>query len=242
MGSAMQEETGQPFFFTGRWRGRKLWVLICASILAAAVAFLLVLVSPSLDSEAQQIAGTARETALETARTETAGEGESEQPQEPAVQEGGQQPLITPGTGEQAPGVVVEFPEPAGITPEEPPPGGYRDIYGHWVLDMSGSAYGLTNCHIVLNEEGTISSPPDYDQVFQIAASTFTWQEGSPAFSASLQLILKMSSGQVTIPVQVDLAGNVAGSMLAITGSFTASPQGEAYAPYAQQGDFSMLR
>jgi hypothetical protein len=44
------------------------------------------------------------------------------------------------------------------------------------------------------------------------------------------------------IPVQVDLAGNVMESMVEITGDFTASPQGEAYAPYTQQGDFIMHR
>jgi hypothetical protein len=242
----MEEETAQPFFFRGRWRGRKLWILICASFLAITAVFLLVWINPSSENGAGQASAAQQEAAQLEAPEETANQAPSDttsgQTQEPAVQDSGEQPSITPGTGENAPGMVVEFPDPTGSGPATPPPGGYTDIRGPWILDMTGYAYGLTNCHIILNEDGTISSPPDYDQVFQIAASTYTWQEGSPAFSASLQLMLKMGSGQVLIPVQVELVGNAAESMLEITGDFTAEPQGEVYAPYAQQGDFIMHR
>jgi hypothetical protein len=137
--------------------------------------------------------------------------------------------------------VVVDFPDPQQGIPEAPA-GGYEDVSGHWILDMSGYAYGLTNCHIFLEEDGTISSPPDYAQVFEIAYSTYTWEEGSPSFTASLQLMLMMSSSQVLNPVRVELAGTVSDSLLEINGDFTAEPQGEPYAPYAQQGTFVMHR
>ena len=238
----MEEEVGQQFTFRGRWRGRKLWILICASLLAVAAVFMLVWIRPSSDNGTGQAAPVQQEAAQPQASGEPANDAESEQTQEPTAQTGGQQPTITPGSGEDAPGVVVQFPDPVESTPEEPPPGGYKDVYGGWVLDMTGSAYGLTNCHIILNQDGTISSPPDYDQVFQIAASTFTWRQGDPAFSATMQLMLKMGGGQMLIPLKVVLTGNAANSLTEITGDFTAEPQGEAYAPYAQQGDFAMHR
>jgi hypothetical protein len=242
----MEEEVGQPFTFRGRWRGRKLWILLCASLLAAAAVFALVWIKPASDSGTGQAApaqqGAAQPQASGQPADGPASNTANGETQQPTAQSEGQQPTITPGAGENAPGVVVQFPDPADSTPEEPPPGGYKDIYGSWVLDMSGSAYGLTNCHIILNQDGTISSPPDYDQVFQIAASTFTWREGDPAFSATLGLTLKMGGGQTLIPLQVELVGSVASSFAKITGDFTAEPQGEAYAPYTQQGPFSMHR
>jgi hypothetical protein len=107
---------------------------------------------------------------------------------------------------------------------------------------MSGSAYGLTNCHIFLEGNGTISSPPDYVQAFEIAASSYTWEDGSPSFSASLQVMLKMSASQILIPVQIELKGTVSDSLVQISGDFIANPQGEPYAPYGQQGTFVMHR
>jgi hypothetical protein len=219
--------------------------LLCASLLAAAAVFMLVWIKPSSDNDA----GQASPVQQEAAQPEASGEPSDEpansatngQTQDPAAGGVGQQPTMTPGTGENAPGLVVQFPDPVDSTPE-PPPGGYQDIYGSWILDMSGSAYGLTNCHIILNEDGTISSPPDYDQVFQIAASSFTWRQGDPAFTATLQLMLNMGGGQMLIPLKVVLRGNAADSFTEITGDFTAEPQGEAYAPYTQQGAFTMYR
>jgi hypothetical protein len=239
---AVEEETGQPFSFIGRWRGRRLWILMCAGLLAAAAVFVLVWFKPVSDDGTGQASPVQHEMAQPEPASGTVGDTANVQTQEAAEPQGSQQPTTTPRTQGSAPGTVVEFPEPVTSEPETPPPGGYTDICGHWVLDMSGPAYGLTNCHIVLNEDGTISSPPEYDQVFRISASTYSWQEGDTAFSASLQLVLKMGSGQVQVPVQVELAGNVDESMLEIMGNFTASPQGEAYAPYFQQGGFTMQR
>ncbi|MDD3717253.1 MAG: hypothetical protein PHP28_01155 [Actinomycetota bacterium] len=242
----MEEETDQPFFFRGRWRGQKLWILICASLLAGALVFMLVWINPSSENGRGRASPAGRETSQPEAAAGSAEDpmqdAKGGQPQEPAAQEDGQQPPATPGAGGSAPGIVVEFPEPAGMIPAEPPPGGYGDVLGHWVLNMSGSDYGLTNCHVVMNEDGTISSPPDYDQVFLITGSAYTWREGSSGFSASLRVTLKLNGGQAAIPVEIELAGNVAESLLEITGSFTASPPGEAYGPYAQRGGFAMHR
>jgi len=240
----MEEETGQPFIFVGRWRGRRLWTLACATVLAAALVLLMVWVIPASRGNDERA-----EAAWQDTSQPAAAEGPGVEQQLPQVEQqpessqpaGGGNPTITPGTGGQTPGLVVDFPDPVGESPEVPA-GGYEDIFGHWILDMSGSAYGLTNCHIFLEENGTISSPPDYAQVFEIASSSYTWEEGSSSFVASLQLMLKMSSSGVLIPVQIELAGTVSASLMEINGDFIANPQGEPYAPYGQQGTFVMHR
>jgi hypothetical protein len=234
----VEEEPGQPFVFRGRWRGRKLWVLACAAALAAALAFTMVWVLPSQENDASQKSSSSTDRAQVDAGTQE-DEGQPREPDHRADRPG---PTMTPGDGGSAPGIVIDFPDPAGVVPEPPPPGGYGDVGGRWILDMSGSAYGLTNCHIILNEDGTISSPPDYDQVFHIAASSYRWRGGDPSFSASLQLMLKMGSSPSLVPVQIELSGIVSGSLLEISGDFTASPQGEIYAPYGQTGAFRMHR
>jgi hypothetical protein len=244
----MEEEVGQPFVFRGRWRGRKLWILLCASLLSTALVLLLVWILPSSHTDDDQAAPAGQETTQPEAVEETAGG----QPQEdtaqtgeeaPAVtpQTGGEAPVITPGTGGEQPGLLVDFPDLPGSAPEVPPTGGYENIYGRWVLDMTGSAYGLTNCHVVLEEGGTISTPPEYAQVFEIVASQYQWETGE-RFTASLQLIVKVSAGRVMIAVQVELTGTVSGSLVEISGDFIATPQGEAFALYTQQGAFSMHR
>jgi len=244
----MEEETGQPFTFIGRWRGRRLWTLACAAVLAAALVLLMVWVIPASQGKDER-AEAARQDTPQTAGAEEPGAGQTaveqqsevEQTPESSPSAGAGNPTITPGTEGQTPGMVVDFPDPVGESPEAPA-GGYEDIAGHWILDMSGSAYGLTNCHILLEEDGTISSPPDYDQVFEIASSSYTWEKGNPSFVASLQLMLKMSSSQILIPVQIELAGTVSDSLQEINGDFIANPQGEPYAPYGQQGTFVMHR
>ena len=78
--------------------------------------------------------------------------------------------------------------------------------------------------------------------MFEIAASSYSWEDGNPSFSASLQVMLKMASSQVLIPVSIELVGTVDGAFVEINGDFAAEPQGELYAPYAQQGTFVMHR
>ena len=157
----MQEDTEQTFNFRGRWRGRKLWILACAAVLAAGLVLLIVLVIPSSQSNDEKAAA-AEQDITQPAAGEEEGAGQQQQPEAgqqqngSSGQDGGESPTITPGEVGQSPGIVVDFPDPSSQSPEAPP-GGYGDIYGHWVLDMSGSAYGLTNCHIFLEDNGTIS-------------------------------------------------------------------------------------
>ncbi len=239
----MEEETEQPRSFLGRLRGRKLWILVCASLVAAvAVCLLVFLINPSDESDTQEDSPAQQDAEQAQEPDDSADGGVESQPQEAPAQDSGEQPTTAPGTGEGAPATVVAFPDPADGGTVAPPPGGHTDLTGRWVLEMSGDAYGFTNCHITLNADGTISSPPEYDQVFQIMTSAYTWREGDAAFSASLQFVLKLGQGQVAVPVRMELAGNVAGSMLEISGEFTAEPEGEAYALYFQQGGFSMRR
>jgi hypothetical protein len=239
-----QEVTENAFSYKGRWRGRKLWILICATTLAAVAVLFLIWALPSADNGGDAAVGADESEVGAEPAEESAEPGgvAEEQSQAPVEEPAGQDPTISPGTEAGAPDIVVNFPDPAEGGGEEPPTGGYTDAYGHWVLDMSGSEYGLTNCHIVLEESGVISAPPDYDQVFEIVASEFSWESGSPAFTATLQLILKLGSNQGSVPVAIELSGTVAPSFEEMGGDFIATPQGEAYAPYAQRGTFTMHR
>ncbi|RJP27709.1 MAG: hypothetical protein C4536_13415 [Actinobacteria bacterium] len=238
----MQEDKGQQITFMGRWRGRRLWILIGAAVIAAALVLFLVWAIPSSESDTEREAQAdqdSQQPATEQPATEQEADGEEQQ--DATAPGNGAGPTMTPGTGGDEPGMVVDFPDPAEGIPAAPP-GGYKDIHGHWILDMSGSVYGIANCHIILEENGTISSPPDYVQVFEIAASSYTWADGDPSFTASLQLMLKMGSSPALIPVHIELRGDVSESLQEIGGDFIAEPQGETYAPYAQQGTFAIHR
>lgn len=237
------EVTGEEFSYKGRWRGRKLWILICATALAAVAVLFLIWALPSADNGGDAAVGAGESEVGAEPAEESAEPGgvAEEQSQAPVEEPAGQDPTISQGTGAAEPDIVVNFPDPADGG-EEPPPEGYMDVYGHWVLDMSGSEYGLTNCHIVLEESGAITAPPDYDQVFDIVTSEFRWESGSPAFTATLQLILKLGSNQGSVPVAIELSGTVTPSFDGIGGDFIATPQGEAFAPYAQRGTFTMHR
>lgn len=242
----MEEDTGRTFSVPGRWRGRRPWIPLCASLVAAAAVFLLVWIIPPPEQGAGEASPARGEGELQRAPEETAdgtnGDAAGGRAQDAPGRESGPQPTVAPGTGEGAPGVVVAFPDPADGGAAVPPPGGYADLAGGWVLEMSGNAYGLTNCHVTLHADGTISSPPEYDRLFEVMAGTYTWREGGPAFSASLHIALKPGPGRAAVPVRMELTGNVAGSMREIRGEFSAEPQGEVYAPYAQRGGFSMRR
>lgn len=172
-------------------------------------------------------------------------EDSSEQPQSPsqddgATQPGGQEATITPGGGGNGPGLTVTFPEPTGGA-QQPPEGGYKDIYGQWITEMAGSMYGLKNCYFYLETNGNMSAPSNYDAVFEIGTSQFQWRNGNPAFNAELQVMLKLGD-QDKIPVKIKLTGQVSQSFTKIEGTFSAIPQADAYAVYSQQGSFTMHR
>ena len=229
----MEEDRQYPGEGPGLRAGRRIWLQASVIALAAAITLILLLVLPASNSGVDQ-AGPVEERPAE--------EAVGEQPAAPPGQDGGQGATVVPGGGGNAPDLVVQFPNPAVGVNTGPPRGGYQDVSGQWVMEMSGSNYGLQNCYLSLEESGAITAPGDYDYVFQIMGSEYRWEQGDPAFNATLQLAVKMGSNQTLIPVKVELSGQVSGSLSEIEGDFTATPQGNAYAVYAQQGRFKMHR
>ena len=223
----------------GGWMSnRKLWFGAAALILVVIVVLVLVWVLPSSDNgsvvEEEDVTQTVEEeVAEEEEPVETGGEEQS------GEEQGGEGITITPG--DSSSGYTVEFPDPEDSTEEPAPEGGYTDIAGTWVIDMSGSIFGLTNCHLRL-ENGEISAPDDYDMAFEIVASQYTWDESSSSFSASLDIIVKLGYTDESVPANLELQGTVADSLTQIDGDFVAEPQGEAYVIYAEQGAFNMHR
>ena len=222
----------------GGWMSnRKLWLGAAALILVVIVALVLVWVLPSSgngeDVAQEDIAPPLEEEVVE-----------EEEPSKAGGQQGGEQQGgegITVSPGDDSSGYTVEFPDPVDGTDEPAPEGGYTDIAGGWVIDMSGYVYGLTNCHLRL-ENGEISAPDDYDMAFEIMTSRYTWDKESSSFSASLQIIVKMGNTGMSVPADLELQGTVADSLTRIEGDFHAEPQSEAYAMYSEQGTFTMNR
>lgn len=218
----------------GGWMSnRKLWFGAAALILVVIVALVLIVVLPSSENGAD----VEQEDAAQVVEEEVV---EEEEPVEAGgEQQSGEGITVSPGDGSSD--YTVDFPDPADSTDEPAPEGGYTDVAGAWVIDMDGSIYALNNCHLHL-ENGQITTPDDYDQVFEIMASQYSWDEESSTFNASLQVIVKLGSGQLGVPASLELKGTVAGSIAQIEGDFYAEPQGEAYAMYSEQGTFIMHR
>jgi len=230
----------------GGWASkRKLWFGAAALVLAVIVALVLVWVLPSSGNGAgveEEDASTRvekEEAVGEEEPVEAGGEQQGGERQE-TEQQGHGSVTVTPK--EDSSGYVVEFPDPADA-PDEPAPGeeGYTDIAGAWIMDMSGSIYGVTNCHLLL-EDGRITAPDDYDQVFEIMDSAYSWDKGSSTFEAGLVITVKLGSGGISVPASLELTGKVADSMTRIEGDFHAVPQGEAYAMYGEEGAFVLSR
>jgi hypothetical protein len=221
---------------SGGWwmSNRKLWFGATALILVVIVALVLIWVLPSSDdgSDVEQ-----EDTAQQVEEEEVV---EEEEPVEAgSEQQSGEGITVSPADGSS--GYTVEFPDPADGTDDPAPEAGYTDIAGSWIIDMSGSIYALTNCHLNL-ENGQITTPADYDQVFEVMASQYSWDKESSTFVADLQVIVKMGSSGLSVPASLKLEGTVDGSMAQIEGDFYAEPQGEAYAMYSEQGTFIMHR
>ena len=169
------------------------------------------------------------------------GQGQPSSGEERGPAEGGQDGA-PPASDSQPPSVVLNLPDPVVPKPEKPPPQGYEDVLGHWVADMWGTSYGLSNCHLYLEEGGGVTTPAEYDPVFEILQGSYHWEKGSPAFDAALTVLVKAGSDQNQVPVKLELEGEVLDSFTEIRGNFTAVPQNEAYAVYAQRGSFIMRR
>ncbi|NPV60464.1 MAG: hypothetical protein HPY75_12510 [Actinobacteria bacterium] len=251
------------FTFTGRWRGRRTWVFFLAASLSIVLAVALMWYLPARHGEENVAAGARQgETGLSGLTGTDAGYG-VDQPQngiEPGQDEGqsgadsesgqsgGKEGSATspntpsPTPGGDSPGLVVEFPDPTGGGDEPPPAQVHDSILGDWILDMSGSAYGITNCHIRLEENGKIATPPEYEQVFVIKESEYVYEAGTASFAAGMLVMVKLAASQSAVPAEIYLVGQVGKGFTEITGEFVAEPQGEAYSPYAQRGTFSMRR
>jgi hypothetical protein len=216
---------------------RKLWLGAAALILVVIAVLVLVWVLPSSDNDSSV---EQEDTAQPVEEDVVEEEDVEEEPVETGGEEQrGEEITITPGDGSS--GYTVDFPDPVDSMEEPAPEGGYTDIAGTWVIDMSGSIFGLTNCHLRL-ENGEISAPDDYDMAFEIVASQYSWDKENSSFNASLQIIVKMGNAGVSVPANLELEGTVEDSLARIEGDFVAEPQGEAYAIYAEQGAFIMHR
>ena len=218
----------------GGWMSnRKLWFGAAALILVVIVALVLIWVLPSSDNGSD----VAQEDTTQPVEEEVV---EEEEPVEAGgEQQSGEGITVSPGDGSS--GYTVDFPDPADSADDPAPEGGYTDIAGAWIIDMSGSIYALNNCHLNL-ENGQISTPDDYDQVFEVMASQYSWDKENSTFNADLQVIVKIGSGQLAVPANLKLEGTVDGSLARIEGDFYAEPKGEAYAMYSEQGTFIMHR
>ncbi|MDI6830301.1 MAG: hypothetical protein QME88_03095 [Actinomycetota bacterium] len=244
----MERGSAGRFAFTGRWRGRRTWVLATAAFLALALTLAIMWYLPEGGGSEDRRAGAAERggKAGEPGGSAVTDEELPEAGQERG-RDGGQE---APETGADAgpapeanvPGLVVEFPDPAGGGGEAKPPGGYGDITGDWVLDMSGSAYGINNCHIRLEENGKIATPPEYEQVFIIKESEYVWDRGTGSFAAGMLVMVRSGPSQAAVPAEIYLVGQVGEGLSEVTGDFVAEPQGETYSPYAQRGTFRMHR
>ena len=217
----------------GKGGRRGKWALLALLLMATALVALLGGLRDAREEEPR--AAPPREASPARSGEEGAGA-----PQEEAASAGALPEIRLAGEG-GSPALTLVFADPAAGVPEAPS-GGYADICGPWVLEMSAPAYGIENCHLLLERDGTISSPPDYDPAFRIADSSYAWRAGERSFSASFQALMMLGPGQSLVPLRMDLAGEVAEGMDEIRGTFTAQPGGEAHALYAQQGSFSLLR
>lgn len=216
---------------------RRAFLLGAAVVLAiAAVAFIL-----AAKPRTQAVDGQEPPAVENTAEATEAPPSGGEEPVEPGPPtSGGEIQVITEQAGE-ATRLVFRFPDPASGVPAAPPSGAYENIRGHWVLDMRGAMYGISNCHLVLEEDGTISAPGDYSPVFEVSRSEYRYEDANRSFEATLSVMLRMGV-DTTIPLDIHLSGKASTSLGEITGSFDAVPQGEMYFAYGQQGGFRMCR
>ncbi len=216
---------------------RRAFLLGTAVLLAAAAAVFIIMAKPA----PQATEGREDAAVEETAERPSAPTSSGEEPGEPPTSApSGELQVVTEQAGEHT-RLVFKFPDPAGGSPAPPPSGVYDTIWGHWVLEMLGALYGISNCHLVLEENDTISSPGDYSPVFEISGSEYRYEEANRSFEATLSVTLRMGTTE-TVPLDIKLTGKASPSLREITGSFVAVPLGEIYFAYGQQGVFHMYR
>jgi hypothetical protein len=221
---------------------RWLKVLIIVMVIGMLAGIVLALTLPKSSGEESQTEVVQEETSGDVSQTpgDTSSQ-DSNAGQSGQSEDGGGSVSINPGQGSNGdPGLTVTFPDPASGG-EQPPAGEYKDVYGQWIADMSGTTYGLKNCYLSLESSGNIIVPDIYDSVFEISGSQFQWQSGSPGVSVQLQAILKLGN-QTQIPLKLEMTGQVSDSFDKIEGTFSAVPLVDIYSVYAQQGNFTMHR
>lgn len=219
---------------------RQAFLLGIAVVMAAAVAVFILTAKPAPRAMDRRESAAEGE-AAEPAPAGPSGGEKAEKSSEPAEpSSGGEVQVVAEQEGETT-RLMFRFPDPAGGGPVSPPSDVYTAIRGHWVLEMRGELYGISNCHLVLEEDATVSSPGEYRPVFEVSWSEYRYDDANRSFEASLSAMLRMGM-DTAIPLDIHLTGKVSTSLREITGSFDAVPQGEMYLPYAQQGGFRMCR
>lgn len=147
---------------------------------------------------------------------------------------------------EEGPDIVIELPPPEEDSSQDedanPSNDNYEDVYGSWILNMTGSFFGLKDCHLDLDEEGKITCPSSYDVMMEIQESEYKWEEGKADFNAVVQVMVKIDYLQVTVPAKIELNGVVTDSLLEVEGDFVAIPLDENFAEYKEEGRFVMKR
>lgn len=234
----------------GKKRASRKWALAAAVALAAAASLSLVWLMPAREEREPAAAAASEETgAREDADGATdngaspGGTPAAEENRPLSGDETGEGGQVTAPPGEESkPPVVVNFPDPVAPEPESPPPQGYEEVAGHWVVEMHGASYGLSNCHLYLHEDGSITVPELYESVFVIQQGSYTWRKGDPSFSATMLVLIKLGPSQAQVPVELALTGEVSDALTEIEGEFSAVPTSDNYAPFAQQGAFFMRR
>lgn len=147
---------------------------------------------------------------------------------------------IIPEEGGESPGLLIRFPEPENWEGSEPEEDG--TISGHWILEMEGSPYSITNCHLMLTSSGGIEIPDNYTTVVDVTEGEYRWTPEDGTFRADLGILLKLASSSTPVRIAFLLVGTVEPSLDAVSGSYEAHLTGTTPYPYVQQGGFLMQR
>jgi hypothetical protein len=137
---------------------------------------------------------------------------------------------------------IIKLPDPAGSGDEGPPPGGYVDLAGEWVLSLEGEPYGLENCHLYLEEDGSIAVPDDYKALFNLTRGNYEWDSSGGVFRAEMEVVVGGGSSRYVVTVGLALEGGVASTLDRVEGDFQVQSVREGGLPVSQTGSFLLSR
>jgi len=236
----------------------KAMIGIFAFVFAAAAVFVFIWVIPSSQNSetdsttdgSTEIIARNNDVPVEPSPQENDGEEATEEildEPEPASEGGAVEEGPTEeGPTEEGPDIVIELPPPEEDPSQKEDPGpdkdNYEDVYGSWILNMTGSFFGLKDCHLDLDEEGKITCPSSYDVMIEIEESEYMWEKGKADFQAVVQVMVKIDYMQVSVPAKIELQGVINDSLLEVEGNFKAIPLDENFAEYEEEGRFVMKR